>query len=501
MTAEEIAGEIISQTRAVIVMNMRFLDTATFRLRPAVREDVRLATDGDRLWYNPAWLLHRYMEEANLITRDYLHVLLHCIFRHPFVSALVDQSLWNLACDIAVEGLICELNLPQLATPAEIRRRVVTDQLRSQVKPLTAEKLYHRFLDDPPPAAWADLFHSDDHDVWYQPPQPSGQRAQGGGDGGQNSQNRQNQGSGGGGQKPQDRQNPDSGDGGQKPQDRQNPGGGGGGQKPQDRQDPGGGREPQRTGGSSGFASLAEEWRSISEHVQMDLATFSKRQGTGAGSIEQLLAGLNRERYDYEAFLKKFAVLGEVMRINDDEFDYIFYTYGLKRYGNMPLVEPLEYKETRRIREFVIAIDTSGSTSGELVQTFLNKTYNILMSTDSFFSRVNLHIIQCDAQIQQDVKITSREEFETYIRSMTIHGLGGTDFRPVFSYVAQLIQQREFRHLKGLIYFTDGYGIFPSRKPDYTTAFVFVQDEFSDVGVPPWAIKLVLEKDELGGWT
>ena len=66
------------------------------------------------------------------------------------------------------------------------------------------------------------------------------------------------------------------------------------------------------------------------------------------------------------------------MRINDDEYDYIFYTYGLRQYKNMPLIEPLEYKEVKRIREFVIAIDTSGSTSGELVQRFMQKTYNIL---------------------------------------------------------------------------------------------------------------------------
>ena len=78
----------------------------------------------------------------------------------------------------------------------------------------------------------------------------------------------------------------------------------------------------------------------------------------------QNLREVNRERYDYTSFLKKFAVMGEVMKINDDEFDYIYYTYGLKLYENMPLIEPLEYKDVKRIREFVIAIDTSGSGRG-----------------------------------------------------------------------------------------------------------------------------------------
>ena len=210
-----------------------------------------------------------------------------------------------------------------------------------------------------------------------------------------------------------------------------------------------------------------------------------------------MLAALNRERYDYEAFLKKFAVMGEVMKINDDEFDYIFYTYGLKLFENMPLIEPLEYKEVKRIRDFVIAIDTSGSTGGEMVQTFLNKTYNILESTESFFSKVNIYIVQCDAEIQEVVRITKKEEFDEYIQHMTIKGLGGTDFRPVFAYVDQLVREKAFTNLKGMIYFTDGMGTFPARKPDYKTAFVFVRDEFNNPDVPPWAIKLVLEKDEI----
>ena len=213
--------------------------------------------------------------------------------------------------------------------------------------------------------------------------------------------------------------------------------------------------------------------------------------------MTQNLQAVNREKYDYTAFLKKFAVLGEAMKINDDEFDYIFYTYGLQLYEKMPLIEPLEYKEIKAIKEFVIAIDTSGSTSGELVQKFVQKTYNILKSTESFFSKINLHIIQCDASIQEDKKITCQEEFDEYLKTMKILGLGGTDFCPVFEYVEQLRKNKEFTNLKGLIYFTDGYGEFPARKPDYDTAFVFVDDEYNNPDVPPWAIKLVLQSDEI----
>ena len=154
-------------------------------------------------------------------------------------------------------------------------------------------------------------------------------------------------------------------------------------------------------------------------------------------------------------------------------------------------------KEVKRIKEFVIAIDTSGSVVGEQVQAFVRKTYNILKSTESFFSKINLHIIQCDADIQEHIKITNQDEFDEYLKTMQIKGLGGTDFRPVFEKVDELIKNKEFRNLKGLIYFTDGYGVFPERKPDYDTAFVFVKDDYEIPDVPPWAIKLVLEQNDI----
>lgn len=253
-----------------------------------------------------------------------------------------------------------------------------------------------------------------------------------------------------------------------------------------------------KTGNDDGDRlALAAAWEGISKRMQVDLETFGKQRGLNPGAMTQNLAEVNREKYDYTAFLKKFAVMGEAMKINDDEFDYIFYTYGLQLYEKMPLIEPLEYKDVKAIKEFVIAIDTSGSTSGELVQKFVQKTYNILKSTESFFTKINLHIIQCDAAIQEDVKITSQEEFDEYLKTMQIHGLGGTDFRPVFEYVEQLRKNRKFANLKGLIYFTDGYGEFPAKKPDYETAFVFLDEGYHTPDVPPWAIKLVLQKDEI----
>ena len=238
------------------------------------------------------------------------------------------------------------------------------------------------------------------------------------------------------------------------------------------------------------------EWRKISERIKADLKSFSKEKNS-AESMEENLKEATRQRYDYTDFLRRFMVMGETVQVNDDEFDYIYYTYGLHTYGNMPLVEPLEYKDSKKIKDFVIAIDTSASCRGEVVQAFLQKTYNIMQASENFFRKVNVHILQCDSEVRQDVKITEQKEFDDFMAHGKLTGFGSTDFRPAFSYIEKLQKEQEFDDLKGLLYFTDGYGIYPEHMPDYDVAFVFLQEDENVPKVPPWAIKIVLDEEEV----
>ena len=180
-----------------------------------------------------------------------------------------------------------------------------------------------------------------------------------------------------------------------------------------------------------------------------------------------------------------------------DTFDYIFYNYGMEIYGNMPLIEPLETSEVKKIEDFVIVIDTSMSCKGELVRTFLEQTWQILSQAESFFRKINIRILQCDEKIQDDTKIENGEQLRYYMEHLEIKGQGGTDFRPAFLYVQQLLAEKQFHHLKGLLYFTDGYGTYPVKMPPYDVAFVFLEKDYQDVDVPDWAMKLILTEDEI----
>lgn len=447
----KLARDVLILSRNTLLVNLRFLDAALSQFELFPITESTLLTDGKHILYNSKYLLENYKKAKEIPVRDYLHMVMHCVFKHMYMGPNLNRLYWDLACDIAVENVITDLNLKAVTTAREQQQAKYLSSIKTELKHVTAEKVYSWLRQNVPDPEkikeMRDLFYADDHEIWYMTiveiKAKFGLTFYSG---------------------------------------------------TMDERDA---EDNDQSGECGERIAMAAVWQTISERMQVDLETFGKQRGLFPGVMIQNLQAVNRERYDYAAFLKKFAVLGEAMKTNEDEFDYVFYTYGLQLYKKMPLIEPLEYKEIKAIKEFVVAIDTSGSTSGELVQKFVQKTYNILKSTESFFTKINLHIVQCDADIQEDKKITTQVEFDEYLRMMKVRGLGGTDFRPVFKYVEELRRNKEFTNLKGLIYFTDGCGVFPAKKPDYDTAFIFVEDEYNNIDAPPWAIKLVLQKDEI----
>ena len=406
---EEIGHKILVLTRNELYMKMRFMDVAlsAFYYVQDFSVDL-LATDGETMYFNGQMLGGEYRQNRIEVNRAYLHLVLHCIFRHVFRRNGREELVWNLAADIAVESVIDDWNLQNIRkSQSWIRQRTYRD-LKEEIKVFTAEKIYGVLvrwkLSDREMERMAREFTVDDHKYWAK-----------------------------------------------------------------DEDD-----EKQ--------SEMNQRWQDISEKMQTDMETFSKEAASNTGHFLDQVRVENRQRYDYRSFLHKFAVLKEEVTVDDDSFDYVFYSYGLRLYGNMPLIEPQEWKEVKKVEDFAIVIDTSMSCSGDLVKKFLEETYGILSETGSFFQRVNIHIIQCDDQVQSDRKITCKEELQEYMEKLDLAGEGGTDFRPAFAYIDELIATHRFTELKGVIYFTDGQGIYPQKMPLYQTAFVFMDTSMSCSG-------------------
>lgn len=437
-------------------------------LKPAASAAISsvFATDGLHLYFHPQLLRQLFLDDPRTLKRCYLHLHLHCLCSHMIQTESVSAPLWDLACDLSVELLLEHLtgqttcasrclhlitstpshpptkqdsNTNSKAAPscAWIETSVSALQRTGWMDVKTILALFRVFPELP---AIAREYSLDSHEHWFRSLVP----------------------------------------------------------------DP----NTRILAGSDPLASSAGVLPSLTEtqlcHLEDLQSLWKQKQPDFFASVQhghrdRSIGALTEEAeltlpnsIDYRKFLRRFAVPREEAILDLDSFDYIPYYYGMNWCG-IPLIEPLEYKEVSRLDELAIAIDTSGSCSGRIVRRFLEETWNILSQRENFFSRMRLHLIQCDLMIQEHRIFTSVEEWEAYLPDLKIHGHGDTDFTPVFDYLETLIQKHEIRHLRGLLYFTDGDGIFPTAAPSFDTAFVFLNQQTEKHAIPAWAIRLNLQ--------
>ena len=123
------------------------------------------------------------------------------------------------------------------------------------------------------------------------------------------------------------------------------------------------------------------------------------------------------------------------------------------------------YLPSRRHDEelkIVIAIDTSGSTMGPIIQDFISEVDSIMRSFGAF----ELTIIQADMRVCDVDKFTHEETFVP--GDFQIFGGGGTDLCPPFHWV----EGNMLEPPKALLYMTDGFGPAPAESPGYPVLWV-----------------------------
>ncbi len=411
---DELGLEILQNCRTELYYYFPHLDGAFSSISYRYdKEERSIRTDGKSFLYSGDFLVREYIRESKWVVRGYLHMLLHCLYLHPWTDSPEDLFLWNIACDIAVESVIEKEEIEDLKVSVSLLRKRILKSVQQQS--LSATQIYQKLLEKEYPGTIEELqeaFSFDDHTSW------------------QDADERENR-------------------------------------------------------------EMKAKWNRISL-FSGDRKGKSATYGVHAGDDSEVLDDFMKSRYDYRRFLKQFSVIREEVELDLESFDYIYYHLGMEQYQDMPLIEPLEYKEVNRLEELVIAIDTSSSCTTQIVQQFLSETYQMLSQKENFFRKMNVYIIQCDTHIEDVVAIHSEEEWKRYSGQIQIYGRGGTDFRPVFRYVKELQDKKELRNLRALIYFTDGDGVFPKEKPPYETAFVFLKEKAKLDYVPSWAQVLLI---------
>ena len=518
----------LEESRVRLMMAFRFLDRALWKMpsEPGSCSSWQLATDGVTLRFDPAVLTGAFRANPNSVARAYLHTLLHCIFRHPLHTVRSEPDAWKLACDICVEAIAVELCEHRFALEDDRNIARVAAELERADVPLTPAGVYRTLLlwRKQPPSEPAlrklaldlesarKLFARDSHELWdlTLPIEPAEHDAEDEPDSPREGQGEGDASGEHGSSEPGEDDQDAKGDGhsrtaGENGADDETDNAKESGKGEGESQESTMAKTPRgydsETGGDTpanpDFGDIAQEWAAVAEQVEAELHEISQQRGSCAGRLSDNLTLANRSRIDYADFLRRFAARGEVMKVNDEEFDYLFYTYGLNQYGNVAIVEPLEYQEDSSVCEFAIAIDTSGSCSSGLTRAFVTRTYEILSQACTNAGHMNVHVIECDAQVQSDTVIANMGDLRAYEREFEVRGFGGTDFRPVFDYVSHLAAEDTFKNLRGLVYFTDGFGAFPEQAPDYDVAFVFVERAGKRRRVPPWACKVIMDDNDL----
>jgi len=171
LKADLLSGEILQMAYASLLLHLRFMENALSRLAFTPMPKGTVWTDGERYSYSPMHVLLRYKAEQTNPARDYLHSVLHCVFRHMYLHGRVEKEAWSLACDMVVEDLIADLSLRATAVAREEEQQRALAPFRDKVRPFTAEKLYRFLLDDPLPEderlRLEELFRADDHRGWF----------------------------------------------------------------------------------------------------------------------------------------------------------------------------------------------------------------------------------------------------------------------------------------------------------------------------------------------
>ena len=440
MNSEHTPAELEALARKVLLYSRRRLT----HLAPILLESVYampdkvrptpgpLSTDGRTLWFDPQQVVEDFRQDRDSVARQLLHITVHCLLGHLELRPSFEKE--------SLFDVVADLKAAQLAEALCSLDLAATDQTHysyrdfSHLRSLYATLLKEKRMDHMT-VSLAKAARFDDHDLWSPPPT---ERTEGGNSPGQD----------------------DSGQG---------------------------------SGDDAGQEGQGPNWDQLRQSM-LD-GNGGKLPGSCAGFLEESFSVPDRGM-SYAQFLRRFAAPQERMLLDPDSFDARWYHLGLEYYGDIPLLEPSELSEPPLPDDLVIALDTSGSCSGEVCKRFLKETLGILRDISGGASRFRVLFLQCDTKIQQEVLLETPEQVEELFRSFSARGFGGTDFRPVFQRVEERRRDGSLPRVRGLLYLSDGYGDYPDQAPDYPTAFLIPEENRGGwADKVNWITRLYLNED------
>lgn len=376
----------LTRARVQLLFKQPFFATLCLRLKLIAGPVPTMATNGKVILYNPQFV--------DTITPDELegvlaHEVLHCALAHHCRRGNRKKRLWNVAADYAINPIVLKNGL---ALPKDAL-------LKDEYEGLSAEEIYSRLLQESSSSSGQSST------------QPNGGTA------GSSQAPRQPGAGNTPANDPQAAQDP-SGNQSQSTQDQSSsqpiddddlntPREGGFGEVLDATDDEG------NEAGEGERSRQASEWAIAAEQAMR----ATKAQGHGAVDIERLLKENRESNQNWRAILREF-VAATVFA------DYRWSPPN-RRYIGSGLYLPSLHREG--VGRLVIGVDTSGSIGQEELEQFGAEISAICDQAQP----ERIHVVYCDADVEGSQEFGPSEPIQLEPR-----GGAGTDFRPVFQWVA-----------------------------------------------------------------
>jgi len=485
--------EILSGARRALLLKYPFIGSLLMRMNLVPVRDMRVrtaCTDGDSVYFDIDFLSRLSTEEQIFVLG---HELYHGVLLHLTRLQSRDPELFNIATDKEVNNLLkqdgltppCNLLFPEgdeCGKSAEEIYEILLKKMKKQAKK-QAQQQQGGTGPKMPQAGSSGGEDGDENDSDNNSQQGQGgksqtqkkkskKQGQNGGDGdGEDSEDDQQQdpdsqntsGNKDGelsGQfdRHQYRGQEDTARDGQQGNQQQNgngasSNGGEDGENDQQGNQNGGSGSPVRDKwGDVGFdkdykPSIAKDFSDkMREAVIATAQQIERQQGNLPAHIAQIVKGLMKPEIKWQELLAQFVTK----------------CFGTDRHWlppNRRHVYKNMYLPSRRSEKIkgVVAIDTSGSTQGDL-KKFMSELIGLVNS----FGGYTLTVIQCDAEVdsvevydsdENPFEVSDEKNFE-----FVFGGGGGTSFVPPFEYVLENDVEADF-----MLYLTDGYGPAPDK--------------------------------------
>ena len=478
--------EILSGARRALLLKYPFIGSLLMRMNLVPVRDMRVrtaCTDGDSVYFDIDFLSRLSTEEQIFVLG---HELYHGVLLHLTRLQSRDPELFNIATDKEVNNLLkqdgltppCNLLFPEgeeCGKSAEEIYEILLKKMKKQAKKQAQQmqggskgKSQNNAFGNPNSG---DNDNSDDSSQSSQSgnkkskkkQNSSGNNNDGEEDDQQDLDSQNTSGNKDGelsGQfdRHQYRGQEDTAHDGQQGNQQQNGGNGSSnsgedGENDQQGNQNGGGGSPVRDKwGDVGFdkdykPSISKDFSDkMREAVIATAQQIERQQGSLPAHIAQIVKGLMKPEIKWQELLAQFVTK----------------CFGTDRHWlppNRRHVYKKMYLPSRRSEKIkgVVAIDTSGSTQGDL-KKFMSELIGLVNS----FGGYQLTLIQCDAEVdsvevydsdENPFEVSDEKNFE-----FVFGGGGGTSFVPPFEYVLENDVEADF-----MLYLTDGYGPAPEK--------------------------------------